>query len=163
MRGRTTLIFAHRLSSIIGADRILVLERGRRSEEDDRMEAVVELRKELLNDRLVDYVMPDVAWCGGISEMRKIANLAESFYIPVTPHDASGPINILAGAHTMMTVPNFYKLEFNHAALNIHNAVIDEPLDIRGGVLHLSEKPGLGVELNEEFLDAHPDPDWNSD
>ena len=105
--------------------------------------------------------MPDILWCGGITEMRKIANLAESFYIPVSPHDASGPINILAGAHTMMTIPNFYKLEFNHAALDVHNRLIDHPLDIRDGVLHLSERPGLGVELDEEFLDAHSDPDWN--
>ena len=67
----------------------------------------------ILTDRLAEYLMPDILWCGGISEMRKIANLAESFYIPVSPHDASGPVNILAGAHVMMTVPNFYKLEFN--------------------------------------------------
>ena len=80
--------------------------------------------------------------------MRKIANLAESFYIPVSPHDASGPINILAGAHTMMTVPNFYKLEFNHAALDVHNRLIDHPLDIRDGVLlPLRDDPALGVEL----------------
>ena len=114
----------------------------------------------ILRDRLAEYLMPDILWCGGISEMRKIANLAESFYIPVSPHDASGPINILAGAHTMMTVPNFYKLEFNHAALDVHNRIIDHPLDIRDGVLHLSERPGLGVELDEEYLDAHSDPDW---
>ena len=115
----------------------------------------------ILRDRLAEYLMPDILWCGGITEMRKIANLAESFYIPVSPHDASGPINILAGAHTMMTVPNFYKLEFNHAALDVHNRLIDHPLDIRDGVLHLSERPGLGVELDEEFLDAHSDPDWS--
>ena len=114
----------------------------------------------ILKDRLAEYLMPDILWCGGITEFRKIANLAESFYIPVSPHDASGPINILAGAHTMMTVPNFYNLEFNHAALNIHDALISPKLDIRDGVLHLSERPGLGVELNEDFIEAHPDPDW---
>ena len=115
----------------------------------------------ILRDRLAEYLMPDILWCGGITEMRKIANLAESFYIPVSPHDASGPINILAGAHTMMTVPNFYKLEFNHAALDVHNRLIDHPLDIRDGVLYLSERPGLGVELDEEFLNTHSDPDWS--
>ena len=117
----------------------------------------------ILKDRLAEYLMPDILWCGGISEMRKIANLAESFYIPVSPHDASGPVNILAGAHVMMTVPNFYKLEFDHAALDIHNRIISEPLDIRNGVLHLSDKPGLGADLDEEYLDAHSDPDWNAD
>lgn len=43
---------------------------------------------QLLNDRLVDYVMPDVAWCGGISEWRRIATMAEVQYIRVSPHDA---------------------------------------------------------------------------
>ena len=117
----------------------------------------------ILRDRLAEYLMPDILWCGGISEMRKIANLAESFYIPVSPHDASGPVNILAGAHVMMTVPNFYKLEFNHAALDVHNRIISEPLDIRNGTLHLSGKPGIGVDLDEEYLDAHSDPDWKAD
>lgn len=114
----------------------------------------------ILKDRLAEYLMPDILWCGGITEIRKIANLAESFYVPVSPHDASGPINILAGAHAMMTVPNFYKLEFNHASLEVHNALISHELDIRDGVLRLSERPGLGVELDVDFIEAHPDPDW---
>ncbi|MDP7533341.1 MAG: mandelate racemase/muconate lactonizing enzyme family protein, partial [SAR202 cluster bacterium] len=114
----------------------------------------------ILKDRLAEYLMPDILWCGGISEMRKIANLAESFYIPVSPHDASGPINILAGAHTMMAVPNFYMVEFNHAALNLHDAFISPKLDIRNGVLHLPETPGIGTELNVDYIEAHLDPDW---
>ena len=55
--------------------------------------------------------MPDVTWTGGISELKKIATLAESYYVPISPHDASGPVNVMAGAQVMMTVPNFYKLE----------------------------------------------------
>ncbi len=114
----------------------------------------------VLTERLAEYLMPDILWCGGISEMRKIANMAEPFYIPVSPHDASGPINILAGAHTMMTVPNFYKVEINSAWLPQLNRFISAPLDVRDGTLHLSERPGLGVTLDEDFIQAHPDPDW---
>ena len=114
----------------------------------------------IFEGRLAEYIMPDILWTGGITELRKIAIMAEAYYIPVSPHDASGPINILSGAHTMMTVPNFYKLEFNRAALDIHNAIITDPLDIRDGYLYLSERPGLGTELNVEYLEAHPDPDW---
>ena len=114
----------------------------------------------IFKDRLAEYVMPDVVWMGGISELRKVANMAEAYYVPISPHDASGPLNILAGAHTMMTVPNLYRLEFGRAALDTHNALIDHPLDIRDGVLHLSERPGLGVELDVEYMEAHPDPDW---
>ena len=114
----------------------------------------------ILEGRLAEYIMPDILWTGGISEMRKIANLAEAFYIPVSPHDANGPINIMAGAHTMMTVPNFYRLEFGRANLDFYNAAVSPPLDVRDGHLHLSERPGLGVELNVDYLEAHPDPDW---
>ena len=43
--------------------------------------------------------------------------------------------------------------------MDIHNAIITDPLDIRDGYLYLSERPGLGTELNVEYLEAHPDPD----
>lgn len=109
----------------------------------------------VLKERLADYLMPDVTWTGGITELRKIASLAETFYIPVSPHDASGPINILAGAHVMMTVPNFYKLETMRADLSAYNVLMDHPLDIRNGDLHVSDRPGLGVDLDVEFLRAH--------
>ena len=115
----------------------------------------------ILKNNLAEFLMPDILWTGGISEFYKIANLAESFYVPVSPHDASGPINIMAGAHTMMVVPNFYKLEFNHAQLDVHNALIDKPLDIVSGKLQVPKTPGLGVELDVEFIEAHLDEDWN--
>jgi len=106
----------------------------------------------VLENELADYIMPDVTWAGGISELKKIATMAEAYYVPISPHDASGPINILAGAHTMMTVPNFYKLETSRAKLNAYDVLIDPPLDIREGHLHLSNLPGLGIEMNLDYL-----------
>ena len=55
----------------------------------------------VLEQRLADYIMPDVTWTGGISELKKIATMAEAYYVPISPHDASGPINVMAGAHVM--------------------------------------------------------------
>ena len=115
----------------------------------------------IFENRLADYIMPDVVWTGGISELRKIATMAEVYYIPVSPHNAMGSIQIIAGAHTMMTIPNFYRLEFSIAALEGYNAVLDKPLDIRNGNLHLPSGPGLGYDLDTEFMAAHPDPAWN--
>jgi galactonate dehydratase len=115
----------------------------------------------IFENRLADYIMPDVVWTGGISELRKIATMAEAYYIPVSPHNAMGSIQIIAGAHTMMTVPNFYRLEFSIAALESYNVVLDKPLDIRDGNLHLPTRPGLGYDLDTEFMAAHPDPAWN--
>src|SRR5690606_25482018 len=58
----------------------------------------------ILENKLADYIMPDVTWTGGITELKKISALCEAYYVPVSPHDASGPINVVAGAHVMMTV-----------------------------------------------------------
>lgn len=109
----------------------------------------------ILEQRLADYIMPDVTWAGGISELKKIATMAEAYYIPVSPHDASGPINVLAGAHVMMTVPNFYRLETSRYDLGKYNVFIETPLDNTSGSLHLSKLPGLGVNMNMDYLRAN--------
>lgn len=107
---------------------------------------------------LADFVMPDVTWTGGISELKKIATMAEAYYIPISPHDASGPINVMAGAQVMMTVPNFYKLEVHRYDLSGYNLLIDHPLDVREGCLYVPDRPGLGIELNLETLQKYEVP-----
>jgi galactonate dehydratase len=78
--------------------------------------------------------------------------MAEAYYVPVSPHDASGPINVLAGAHVMMTVPNFYRLETASFDLSGYNQFLKEPLDNSGGSLHMPKTPGLGIEMNTEYM-----------
>jgi galactonate dehydratase len=109
----------------------------------------------ILENELADYIMPDVTWAGGISELKKIATLCEAYYIPVSPHDASGPINVVAGSHVMITTPNFYRVETSLRDLSSYNRFIEEPLDNSGGSLKLNDKPGLGIEMNMDFLRAH--------
>jgi galactonate dehydratase len=106
----------------------------------------------VFENELADFVMPDVTWTGGISELKKISTMAEAYYVPVSPHDASGPINVLAGAHVMMTVPNFYRLETASFDLSGYNQFLKEPLDNSGGSLHVPEAPGLGIEMNTEYM-----------
>ena len=106
----------------------------------------------ILENHLTDYLMPDVTWTGGITELKKIATLAEAFYIPVSPHDASGPINVVAGAHVMMSTPNFYRLETSRWDLSNYNDFITVPLDNSDGRLKVPPKPGLGIEMNMDFL-----------
>ena len=111
---------------------------------------------QIFENQLADFVMPDVTWTGGITELKKISTQAETYYIPVSPHDASGPINVLAGAHVMMTVPNFYKLETANADLTKYNEFIQSPLDNSSGALHLDPTaPGLGIEMNMDYLTAN--------
>jgi galactonate dehydratase len=106
----------------------------------------------VFQERLTDYAMPDVTWTGGISELKKISTLAEAYYVPMTPHDAAGPINLVAGAQVMLTVPNFYRIETSAYDLTGYNRFLTEPLDNTGGRLRLSDRPGIGVELDLEYL-----------
>jgi galactonate dehydratase len=107
----------------------------------------------ILENKLADYIMPDVTWTGGITELKKISALCEAYYIPVSPHDAAGPINVVAGAQVMMTVPNFYKLETSEWNLHKYDPMIDKPLDNSNGSLKLNKTPGLGIEMNRDYLE----------
>jgi galactonate dehydratase len=115
----------------------------------------------IFRDRLANYVMPDVCWTGGVSELKKIATMAEAHAVPIAPHGALGPLQTLASAHVMLGTPNLFRLEIlGPDFLTHYDAAITEPLDIRDGRLFLSDRPGLGVELDLDWLRAHPKPDW---
>ena len=109
----------------------------------------------VLEKRLADFIMPDVTWTGGITELKKIATMAEAYYIPISPHDASGPINVMAGAHVSLNVPNFYKLEARRVRFDFYNAFLSEPLEVRDGDLIVPNRPGLGISLNPDYLRAN--------
>ncbi len=111
---------------------------------------------EIFENGLADFVMPDITWTGGISELKKICTQAEIYYIPVSPHDASGPINVISGAQVMITVPNSYRVETSRAKLNAYDEFIDTPLDIRGDKIYLDpNRPGIGLELDVDYMRAH--------
>lgn len=106
----------------------------------------------VLEGELADFVMPDVTWTGGISELKKIATMAEAHYVPVSPHDAAGPVNLVAGAHVMATTPNFYRLESSSHDLATYNELLEEPLVAVDGRLPLPAGPGLGVTFDLDYL-----------
>jgi galactonate dehydratase len=108
----------------------------------------------LLHDRLVDYIMPDVAWCGGISEWRRIAALAEVQYIRVSPHDALGPIALAASFQVSMATPNLYREECLHTWFPAMSRIVSPMLDVRDGCIYPNGLPGLGIELDPEGVDA---------
>ncbi len=106
----------------------------------------------ILERRLANYLMPDIIRTGGISEMKKIATMAEAYYVPIAPHDATGPITLIAGAQVMMTVPNFYRLEVAYSEMPLYNEALTPPMDLRDGFFHVSDRPGLGHDLSEAYL-----------
>jgi galactonate dehydratase len=117
----------------------------------------------IFEGRLADFVMPDVVWTGGISELLRIATMAEAYHLPISPHNAMGPLQIAAGAHVGMTVPNFYRLEHSTSFIPSYQACLREPLRFTGELLELSDRPGLGHDLDVEVLRAHPARGWVND
>jgi galactonate dehydratase len=109
----------------------------------------------VLENRLADFVMPDVTWTGGISELKKIATMAEAYYVPVSPHDAAGPVNLVAGGQVMITVPNFYRIESSRHDLSGYDRFLTAPLDNRDGRLRLPPGPGLGIDFDLDYLRRH--------
>ena len=114
--------------------------------------------RELLEKQAVDIIMPDIPKCGGLSECRKIANLAEMYYIPFAPHNVSSPIGTMASAHVCATVPNFLVLEFHWHNRDYWSTITDGGDIIKNGYIQMSDKPGIGLELNEEVAKAHQYP-----
>jgi galactonate dehydratase len=107
----------------------------------------------VLEQKLAEYIMPDIIRTGGISEMKKIATMAEAYYVPISPHDATGPVTLIAGAQTMMTAPNFFRLEIAYSELERYQQIVDPPFDVSHGFFNVSERPGLGHELRTDYLE----------
>lgn len=100
----------------------------------------------------VDILMPDVKYCGGMLELKKIAALAEAASMPLSPHGPASPVGNLAAAHVSATLPNFLILEFSYGEVPWRAELIDPPEQLTDGHLELSQRPGLGISLNENTL-----------
>ncbi len=112
--------------------------------------------KELLEKKAVDYVQPDVSHAGGIMELKKIAAMAEAYYVPFTPHNPSGPVAAAATLQLAACVPNFHILEIMINDVAWRTSLTTESVDYREGEIIISDRPGLGVELIESELAKHP-------
>jgi len=112
--------------------------------------------RQLLESNATDYLMPDITRCGGPSELKRMATMAEAYNIPIAPHNPNGPLSTLASAHVSASIPNFYRQEFMVNDVPWRDLAITHPLDVAGGCLRLSDRPGLGVDLVDEVLAAHP-------
>ena len=103
-----------------------------------------------------DYIQPDISHAGGISELRKIAATAESRYIGFAPHNPSGPVANAATLQLAALCPNFSILEIMYSDVDYRLDVTNENLEYKDGYITIPDKPGLGIEINEEACLAHP-------
>jgi len=109
--------------------------------------------RELLERRAASIIMPDLAWCGGLTESKKIAAAAHTQYLPVAYHNCGGPITHFASWHLAMATPNLKILE----TVRRHYSDRYLPMATVSGIpvkgrLGIPPGPGLGVDIKEEFL-----------
>ncbi|MBI3974027.1 MAG: mandelate racemase/muconate lactonizing enzyme family protein [Chloroflexi bacterium] len=110
--------------------------------------------RELLELQGADIIQPDLIHAGGITEVRKIASLADTYYVPVAPHNSSGPIATLMSVHLCAAIPNFLILEEIEYESELRNQVSTHPAPIVDGYFNLPVEPGIGTDLKLEVLEA---------
>ena len=109
--------------------------------------------RDMLQAQAADIVMLDVGWCGGLTEARKIAALAESWQRPVAPHDCNGPVVWVASIHLMMHIPNALIMEAVRAYYSTwYRDVIAEVPTVKDGYIHPLAGPGLGTKLLPDLV-----------
>jgi galactonate dehydratase len=112
--------------------------------------------RELLDKRACAVIQPNVCYCGGISELRRIAAMAETSFVSVAPHNPNGPIGTMVSIHLGLTLPNFLILEQVRDDVPWRREIVDGYPESKGGHVDPPTKPGIGVELIERVASAHP-------
>jgi L-alanine-DL-glutamate epimerase-like enolase superfamily enzyme len=111
--------------------------------------------RELVENQGADILSPDLAKAGGLLEGRRIADLADLYYIPIAPHNICGPVGTYAAAHVCTAIPNFLALEFHHLDNDIWTGLVEEGAQmIDEGHITVGDRPGLGVTLVEDAVRA---------
>jgi galactonate dehydratase len=104
----------------------------------------------------VDIAQPDIVYIGGITEMKKVAAIAELHQVVIAPHNTKGPVGIMASAHVMAAIPNALIQEFiSPSWIPWRSDVLTEPLDLQDGRLLVRDRPGLGVAFDDGLLRPH--------
>ena len=113
--------------------------------------------RQLIEREIVDVVQPDTGRIGGISQMMKIAAMAEAHYITVAPHSGSlGPVAEYAAIHVLAAIPNALILERVHDDVPVRYDVTLPHIETIDGYIEVPDRPGLGVDIDEDVVLAHP-------
>jgi galactonate dehydratase len=102
-----------------------------------------------------DIMMPDIKYCGGLMELKKIAAMAEGAGLPVSPHGPASPVGNMAAAHVCATLPNFQILEFSHGEVDWRAELVEPAEELESGYLTVPDRPGIGYALNEATIRKH--------
>ena len=110
---------------------------------------------EVFEHRSMDIIMPDVTVISGLAELKKVGDMADAYGIPTAPHGPFGPITIAAGVQAMAALPSFLILEFGWGEVAWRSELTIPCEEIVKGRIPLSDRPGLGFELNQDLVEAH--------
>lgn len=121
--------------------------------------------KNLLESHAVSVIQPDLCHAGGIAEVRRMAAMAETYYVKIAPHNPLGPISLAANIQLAACTPNFLICE--HFGMkeewDIGSGYLKTPFVIEGGYITIPTTPGLGIEVDEEVIAERTYPgDWDS-
>ena len=114
--------------------------------------------REYLEKRACSVLQCDITHCGGFSEMRRIAGMAEAYRVALAPHNPQGPISTAASLEFGFATPSYIICESVHKDVPWRQDVVSEgfTVDPKGQVVRPSNRPGLGIEINEEEVKKHP-------
>jgi L-alanine-DL-glutamate epimerase-like enolase superfamily enzyme len=110
--------------------------------------------RDLLETGAAGVIMLDLSWCGGLSEARKIAAMAEAWHLPIAPHDCTGPVVLCASTHLSLNAPNALTQESVRAYYHTWYRDLTTALPkIEKGFITVPPGPGLGMELAPDLAD----------
>lgn len=108
--------------------------------------------RDLLETGVAGILNLDLSWCGGISEARKIASMAEAWHLPIAPHDCTGPVVLCASTHLSLNAPNALLQESVRAFYKTwYRDLVTALPEVRNGRITVPPGPGLGMTLNPEL------------
>lgn len=114
---------------------------------------VTETRR-LIENQAVDIVAPDLPKVGGMRETRKIADVANQYYVPVAMHNVASPVATMASAHVGAAIPNALAVEYHSYELGWWSDLVAEDI-IEDGSIEVPERPGLGITLDMDAVEEH--------
>jgi len=119
----------------------------------------------LLRQNGAHIIQPDLVYSGGFLETKKIAAMAEAYYVSVAPHNCDGPLRTIASIHLCANIPNFMILEtFEDYDVPWRMDLVPDAPRVKDGYYEVPEKPGWGITVDESVIAAHPeDPDCKLD
>jgi galactonate dehydratase len=112
--------------------------------------------RELLENSGCRVLQPDLMHAGGLTEVRRIASFADTYYVPVAPHNPGGPICTMASMHLAAAIPNFYILEQMEPQRETRDRASRPAIRFEEGAFVLPDAPGFGLEPDLEMLRAYP-------